>query len=183
MRKIYKNKKKGLAFWIIGLPGSGKTTFAWTIKEEISKKFGKTVVVSGDIIRNMFHLNKFTKEERILIGKKYTEFCKFLINQNINVIFAAIGLFKDIRSYNRKLLKKNYVEIYINSNIKKIIRARKKKIYTKYKKNILAVDIKPEYPKSPDIMIKNDFKKNKTQIKKILLNKINKLVFPNYKNK
>ena len=176
MRKIYKNKKKGLAFWIIGLPGSGKTTFAWTIKEEISKKFGKTVVVSGDIIRNMFHLNKFTKEERILIGKKYTEFCKFLINQNINVIFAAIGLFKDIRSYNRKLLKKNYVEIYIRSDINKIIKQKNKFFYKKNYKNIIGKDIKPEFPQSSHITIKNNFNKSIIVLTKCLIKKINKII-------
>ena len=176
MKKIIKEKNKGLAFWIIGLPGSGKTTFAFEIKKEINNLFGKTLVISGDNLRNIFNLKKFSKDERISLGKKYTNFCNFLINQNINVIFAAGGMFEEIRKYNKKVLKKNYIEIYIKSSINQIISLGKKKIYIKEKKNIFGIDIFPQIPKKSHIVVKNDFKKTKKQIKKIILNKIIKLV-------
>ena len=55
---------------------------------------------------------------------------------------------------------KNDVEIYVKSNISKIKKIGKKKLYFKNKKNLVGVDIKPEFPKNPHIIIKNDFKKS-----------------------
>ena len=44
-------------------------------------------------------------------------------------------------------------------NIKDFLRRTKKKHY-KQKINIVGMDIKPEFPKKPDIVITNDFKKS-----------------------
>ena len=102
---------------------------------------------------------------------KYCKLAKFVTNQNINVIFAVIGMMEGIRSWNKKNIK-NYVEIYIKSNLKTVISKKKKKIYRKKTKNIVGLDIKPEYPKKPHIVIKNDFKKNIKYYAEELLKKI-----------
>jgi adenylylsulfate kinase len=82
-------------------------------------------------------------------------------------------MFHKLRSYNKKNIK-NYVEIYIKTDIKKIILQNKKKIYLK-KKNVVGVDIVPELPRSPDIILKNNFTKNVNNLSIELINKINKL--------
>ena len=74
------------------------------------------------------------------------------------------------RVWNRKHIQK-YIEIYIKSEIKKIILKDKKKIYKK-NKDVIGVNIKPEFPKSPDIIINNKFDKNIDYLKLELLNKI-----------
>ena len=80
-------------------------------------------------------------------------------------------MFNKVRSWNRKNIK-NYIEVYIKSDVKKIIQQRRKKIYFKNKKNIVGLDIKPQIPKNPDIIINNDFKKNIRKISKILSKEI-----------
>ena len=117
MKKKIKNK--GLVIWIIGLAGSGKTSIAKKIKKTINKNFGATLVISGDDIRNIYNVKKYSKEERIKLGKIYAKFCKLISDKNINVIFSAIGLFNEIREFNRKNIQ-NYVEIYIKSKISEI---------------------------------------------------------------
>ena len=74
------------------------------------------------------------------------------------------------RAWNRKHID-NYLEIFIDCELKKIIKKNKKKTYKK-NNNIVGVDIKPEFPKKPDILIKNDFKTNTNSLSKILLKKI-----------
>ena len=54
MKKL--NKSKGVVFWITGLPGSGKTLLANLIQDEINSIYGKSIVVSGDDLRNIFNL-------------------------------------------------------------------------------------------------------------------------------
>ena len=41
--KMIKNKKKGILFWLTGLPGAGKTSIANKIIKSINKKFGYTL--------------------------------------------------------------------------------------------------------------------------------------------
>ena len=172
MKKIKINKKKGILFWITGLSGSGKTTFGKAIHKDIQKLYGPTLMVSGDNIRKIFYLKGHTKEDRLKILKSYCRFAKFITNQNINLIFAVVGMFNEPRKWNRKNIS-NYIEIYIKSNLKEIIKLKKKRIY--HKKNIqdiVGVDIKPEFPKKPNITIINSFDKPKTKIAVQIIKKI-----------
>ena len=98
-----------------------------------------------------------------------------ITNQNINIVFAVVGLIDKIRILNRKSIK-NYVEIYIKSNINKIIKSKKKKIYFKNKKNIVGLDIKPEFPKNPHITIVNKFDKSMKFLSDQLIKKIVKTI-------
>ena len=164
MKKIKINKKKGILFWITGLSGSGKTTFGKAIHKDIQKLYGPTLMISGDNIRKIFYLKGHRKEDRLKILKSYCRFAKFITNQNINLIFAVVGMFNEPRKWNRKNIS-NYIEVYIKSNLKEIIKLKKKRIY--HKKNIqdiVGVDIKPEFPKKPNITIINSFDKPKTKI-------------------
>lgn len=171
MKKRKFDKNKGILFWITGLSGSGKTTIAKKIKKEIDKNFGPTIIISGDNLRKIMKLNKFTKEARLENGIKFSKLCKFITNQRINIIFAVVGMMHKIRYQNKKNIK-NYVEIYIKSNVKKIIKKGKKSIYFNQKENIVGVDIKPEFPKNPDIKIINNLDRNTDKISRDLINKI-----------
>tara|TARA_B100000745_G_scaffold44844_1_gene27082 strand:+ start:159 stop:689 length:531 start_codon:yes stop_codon:yes gene_type:complete len=174
-KKIIRNKDKGILFWITGLSGSGKTAIAKKIKKRIFQLYGPTIELSGDNFRKIFGLNKYTKKARIENLQKYLHFCKLITNQKINLIFNLIGMYNRARNWNRKNID-NYVEIYIKANIHKIIKLKKKPIYLHNKRNIIGLDIKPEFPKKPDIVIENDFIKNTDELAKELLKKIQKLV-------
>ena len=170
-----KNDKKGIVFWVTGLAGSGKTTYAKLLKPLISKKFGPTIVISGDDLRKIFGLKGFSLSDRRNIVKKYCLFLKFITNQKINVIFAVIGMMDDIRKNNRNMFK-NYVEIYIKSNLKNLKKINKKNLYKGNKKNVVGIDIRPELPKKPLVTFVNNFKENKKkQTKKIYLKILKKM--------
>ena len=176
MKKLKKNKNKGILFWITGLSGSGKTTIAKKIKKDIIQLYGPTLLVSGDNLRKIFKFNKYTYNERVSNSKKFCKFAKFVTNQKINLIFAAVGMMDSMRKWYRNNID-NYIEIYIKADLKKIIRLKKKKIY--HKKNggdIVGITIKPEFPKQPDIRINNDFKKSTDDLVDDLIKKISKIV-------
>ena len=175
MNKKKFNKNKGILFWVTGLSGSGKTSISKKIIKDIRQEFGSTLLVSGDDLRKIFGFNKYDSKSRILLSKKFCKFAKFITNQNINLIFAIVGLMNEPRKWNKKNIE-NYVEIYIKSDLIKIIKLGKKRIYKSIKKEkIVGVNIPPEFPKKPDIIINNNFSKNTNQLSRELFKKIKKI--------
>ena len=171
-----KNKKKGILFWVTGLSGSGKTTLSKKIKKDITKYYGPTLLISGDDLRKIFNFNKYTLLDRIILSKKFGNFAKFITDQKINLIFAIVGMMHRSREWNKNNID-NYLEIYIKTNIKTIIKANKKKIYHKRNSgDIVGVNIKPELPKRSDIIINNNFKKTANVLSKELVGKIRDII-------
>jgi len=70
---------------------------------------------------------------------------------------------------------KNFFVIYIKSDVRIIKQKRKKKIYFKFNRNIVGVDIKPEFPKKPNVMVKNYLNRSIDKISKELFLKISKI--------
>ena len=60
----------------------------------------------------------------------YVKLIKILINQRINVIFSVVGLFHELQRYNRRTFK-NYLEIFIKSDIQVLIKKKKKNFLQK----------------------------------------------------
>ena len=163
-------KGKGILFWITGLSGSGKTSIGKNTFSFVKKYFGPTIFISGDDLRNIFDLKQYDYASRIKYLNYYTNFCKKITDQNINVIMCVVGLSDDIRKKNR-IKFKNYVEIFINSKLDLIKKQKKKKTYQQ-KKFVWGVDLKPEFPKNPDIVIKNNFSKNISSLSSQLIKKL-----------
>lgn len=166
-----KIKKKGIVFWITGLSGSGKSTIGEKLKLLIKKKYGTTIVIHGDDIRNIYNYKSYLKKDRLRLGKANSDFCKLMINQNINIIFTTVGLIHELFYYNKNSLE-NYVEIYIKSDIKKLIKKKQKSFYKKKTNYVWGLDLKPEFPKKPDIIIENNFNFSATKLTNILYKKI-----------
>ena len=172
------NKTEGILFWITGVSGSGKSTFAKKIINNVRKKFGPRIVLHGDQLRKIFGMNGYSREERLNNGKIYIDFIRLIIKQKINIVFAVMGLFDELRTINKKKFI-NYAEIYIKTDLKKVIRLSNKKFYNTKSKHVVGVDIKPEFPRKPDIIIKNTFNNNIDNLVEKLNKEIEMLFFKN----
>tara|TARA_B100000401_G_C52566136_1_gene605698 strand:- start:109 stop:630 length:522 start_codon:yes stop_codon:yes gene_type:complete len=168
---VKKHKAKGKLFWITGLSGSGKTSIAEKIKYEISRNYGPTLTISGDDLRKLFNYKKFSKNARLNYALSYSNFCKYVTDQNLNVIISTVSLFHKVRRWNRSNIQ-NYLEIYIKADISKIIKKKKKFFYKGNYKNVIGKNMRAEFPKKPDIIIENNFKKPLSALSKELMSKI-----------
>lgn len=130
--------------------------------------------LDGDTLRNILDLNGYSLAERLSNSVIFTKIARYLTSQGINVVFSLVGLMDKQRAWNRKNIKK-YIEIFIRSDLKKIISKDIKKIY-KDKKNVVGISIKPQFPKNPHIIMDNNFDKNLDLLGKELMFKISKLV-------
>ncbi len=147
--------RMAIVYWITGLSGVGKTPLSKELYNKISKK-EPTVLIDGDKIRAILGNTSATdKESRLKISYVYSNLAKVIVSQNINVICSTISLFHEIHSYNRSIFKE-YKEIFIKKDIKKLIHEDKNGIYSKSLKDkefVVGINIEPEYPKNPNITL------------------------------
>ena len=125
-------------------------------------------------MRRIFKLNRYEKNYRKQLGKKYTLLLKHITANKINILFSAVGLFHELHKYNRKHIK-NYIEILIDANFEKTEKRKQKFFYKKRIKNVWGRDIVPEYPKKPHIILKNNFNKSTRLLCEELIKKIDDL--------
>lgn len=168
-----KKNKLGILFWITGLPGSGKTVIGNLLLKKISSNYGPTILLSGDDLRKDFSIIGYKKKERLKIGLMYSKFFLRILKRNINIIFSGVVLSHRIQKYNRKKIK-NYIEIFIDSDISK--NKKIKKIYNKTK-NVVGMDIVPEYPLNPEVKVFNNFKKPLKKLSKEIFILIKKKIY------
>ena len=64
-KKIKLNKKQGIVFWVEGFSGSGKSSILKLVHNKIDKKFGPTVNISGDDLRQLYGYYGYKKSDRI----------------------------------------------------------------------------------------------------------------------
>ena len=169
MRKIKKNK--GILFWITGLSGSGKTAIAEKIKKNISNRYGSTLTISGDDLRKLLNYKSFSRKDRLTYALYYGRLCKYITDKNINVIFSTVSLFNKVQKWNKSNIS-NYIEIYIKTDIHEVMEKKQKFFYKGNHKNIVGKNLKAEFPKTPNIIIENDFTKPLNKLSKELIKKI-----------
>ena len=158
-----KKINKNFAIWITGLPGSGKTSIGKLFYTKLRNNYGPTLFFNGDDIRDIFKIKKFDLNSRKVLSKQYSMFVRFIAKQNVNIVFTCVAMFDEVRKFNRKNIP-NYVEIFVDTKINKIIDKKKKKLYFIKRKNMVGIDLKAELPKKPDIKIKNDFSKSTKEL-------------------
>lgn len=146
----------GKVFWITGLAGSGKSTLARNLKDKFE---GKTIVLDGDHLRLIFGNDiGYTREERLISAYRNARLCKFLSDEGLNVICPTISLFHEVQEWNRNNIP-GYIEIFLDIDMSEIIKRDQKSLYSKALageiKNVVGIDIKPEYPKNPDYVYNN----------------------------
>ena len=162
------NKSK--LIWITGLSGAGKTTIAKKVFQIIQQQNSNLVVhLDGDDMRDMLgELASFSSEGRKKTAEAYARICKYFTNRGISVIISTISMYHDIHKYNRKN-NNNYYEILLDVDYNILESRNKKELYSSGARNVMGIDQVPEYPKNPDLVLKNDLDVQLSEnVKKIL---------------
>ena len=92
----------------------------------------------------------------------------------VDAFYSVVGLNHEARRIYKKNIK-NFFVIHLKSDVHKIIKLKKKMKVYKKKKNILGIDIKPEFPTKPNIKVFNNFKKSVDNLSMTVFKKINHL--------
>ncbi len=146
-------------FWITGLSGSGKTTFAKKLIQKLNATSRKAVLLDGDTMREIFNnTSDYKRETRLKTAYQYSKLANFLLKNDIDVVCSTISLFHEVQAWNRKNIS-GYIEIFVKVEMKELIKRDSKKIYSQAingnLKDVIGVDIAAEFPKNPDLILDN----------------------------
>lgn len=147
---------KGTLYWLTGLSGAGKTTIGNRLYYSMKTQKQNTIILDGDILKKIAGKDLgYGREERLERAYRYSALCKLLTDQGINVVICTIAMFDEIRDWNRENIE-NYIEVFLDVSMDVLKRRNRKGLYSKGSGNTAGIDIAIEYPKNPDIIIKND---------------------------
>ncbi|MBV7339504.1 adenylyl-sulfate kinase [Chloroflexi bacterium TSY] len=102
------------AVWFTGLPASGKTTIAQTVRDELAAKHVQAVLLDSDELRAILTATPTYKpEERDLFYGQIVGFAHLLAQQGFNVLIAATANRRVYREAARKRLPRFY-EVWVH---------------------------------------------------------------------
>lgn len=167
--------KSAVVVWFTGLSGSGKSTIAKAVQNELEKKGKKVFVVDGDVIRNTQHRHLgFSRDDIKENNRLIAELVKQKTGEVDFVLVPIISPFRDDRSFARNLFGKRFVEIYINCPLDLCVKRDTKGLYAKAEKgeikNLIGVsrDNPYEVPLNPELEIRTDQFSLSQSVEKVL---------------
>ena len=154
------NGQKGMVLWFTGLSGSGKSTIANALDNELNKLGKKTYILDGDNIR--MGLNKdlsFSPEDRKENIRRISEVAKLFADSGTIVLTAFISPYIADRQDARDLIGDDFKEVFVDTDVEECIKRDPKGLYKKALageiKGFTGIDAPYEKPTMAEVTLKN----------------------------
>jgi adenylylsulfate kinase len=164
-----------LVVWFTGLSGSGKSTLSRMLERFLTDEGKDVLLLDGDKIRSTIHNDfDFSLENIKKNSRSIIKLCKDKISLHDYIIVSVIAPFEETREYARKILGDKYIEIFVKTSLKELVRRDTKGLYKKALKgeldNLIGVDPYTPYqlPQLSDLVIYTDIETEDESFKKIL---------------
>jgi len=149
-------KNKGLILWLTGLSGSGKTTIAKGLGQELKERGCLVEVLDGDVVRtNLSRGLGYSREDRDTNIRRIGFVANLLSRNGVVAIVAAISPYRTSRDEVRKITG-NFIEVYVNSPLEVCEDRDVKGLYAMARageiRAFTGVDDPYEEPLNPDIV-------------------------------
>jgi len=146
--------------WFTGLSGSGKSTVAKLVEQELHRAGRLTTILDGDNIRH--GLNKdlgFTDADRVENIRRIGEVAKLFVEAGVVVLCSFISPFRAERQMVRELLEPGeFVEVFVDTPIEECMRRDPKGLYAKAKSgaipNFTGIDSPYEAPEAAEVTLR-----------------------------
>jgi len=152
-----------MVIWLIGLSGAGKTTIGRALHLRWKELEPATVLVDGDEMRRIFAHDQqpsdYSRDGRRRNGERLFEICRWLDNEEINVVCCVLSLFPEMQARNREVFA-DYFEVFVDVSLERVVERDVKGIYRSAiqgcAENVVGVDIEFPPPPAPDLVIDNN---------------------------
>ncbi len=173
-RREQQNKHRSVIIWFTGLSGSGKSTVAHAVEEELHLAGCRTFVFDGDNVRHGLCANLgFSEKDRHENIRRIGEMAKLFIEAGVIAMTAFISPFRVDRDGVRGLVSDNdFIEIYCNSPLEVCEERDVKGLYKKARageiKNYTGISAPYEAPENPDLVLDTAGDPIETNVEKVL---------------
>ena len=156
------NRHKSIILWFTGLSGSGKSTIAHAVEEQLFKQDFRTFVLDGDNVRHGLSSNLgFSEEDRKENIRRVGETAKLMLEAGIITLTAFISPYRQDRERVKIMMPPgDFIEIYCEATLETCERRDVKGYYKKARagkiKNYTGIDSPYEIPDNPELTLNTD---------------------------
>lgn len=148
--------QKGFTLWFTGLSGSGKTTIAKAVEQELRDHGLKVERLDGDIVRQSLTRDLgFSKEDRDQNIERVTFVAKLLTRNGVAVLCSFISPYRERRAKSRVEIGE-FIEVFVECPVGVCAERDVKGLYTKAFageiENFTGVSDPYEEPENPEIV-------------------------------
>ena len=146
--------------WFTGLSGSGKTTIARWLHDELRRRKVRVEYLDGDSIRDIFPATGFSKDERDQHIKRVGYLASKLEQNGVFVVASFISPYAESRQFVRGLCN-NFIEVHVSTPLDECERRDVKGLYEKARlgeiSNFTGISDPYEAPESPELTLDTRF--------------------------
>jgi adenylylsulfate kinase len=156
--------QKGATLWFTGLSGSGKSTIAVALEQELFKRGKLSYRLDGDNIRLGINKNLgFSAEDRTENIRRIGEIAKLFVDCGVLSLSSFISPYREDRETVRELhdsARMTFIEVFVDCSLDVAESRDPKGLYKKARageiKNFTGIDDPYEEPITPEIHLKTD---------------------------
>ena len=149
-------KAAAAVLWFTGLSGSGKTTIATRVHQELARRGTEVEYIDGDALREVFPNTGFTRAEREEHLRRTGYMASRLAAHGVTVVASFVSPYRESRDFVRALCP-GFMEIYVSTPLEECERRDVKGLYAKARRgeirDFTGIDDPYEEPTSPELTI------------------------------
>jgi adenylylsulfate kinase len=154
--------QKGIVLWFTGLSGSGKSTIAQHLEDELYKRGYFTQVLDGDNVRTGINNNLgFFEEDRTENIRRIAEVAKLFKEAGVITLCSFVSPTNAMRQMAREIIGlEDFKEIYVNAPLEVCEERDVKGLYAKARageiRDFTGIDAPFEIPLKADLEVRTD---------------------------
>jgi adenylylsulfate kinase len=142
--------------WFTGLSGSGKSTIATRVHQELVRRGVEVEYIDGDALREVFPNTGFTRAEREEHLRRTGYLASRLAAHGVTVVASLVSPYRESREFIRGLCS-NFAEIYVATPLEECERRDVKGLYARARRgeisNFTGIDDPYEIPERPELTL------------------------------
>ena len=142
--------------WFTGLSGSGKSTIATRVHQELVGRGADVEYIDGDALRAVFPNTGFSRAEREEHLRRTGYMASRLAAHGVTVVASFVSPYRESRDFIRGLCP-NFSEIYVSTSLEECERRDVKGLYARARngelRNFTGLDDPYEPPEHPELTL------------------------------